>query len=118
MNDRTGQDSSGQRRHRPDSGERAGRPAGDPPPEGVIEMRGTQALERLRDRIQAAANEIYRLREENAALADRISRLEARAGGDLDEGTLLRLDEDPEALRRKVNGFIEAIDQYLQSEQT
>jgi hypothetical protein len=77
-----------------------------------------QALERLRDRIHTAANEILRLREENAALAERIARLEARPGSNVDGGTLLHLEEDPEALRRKVGGFIEAIDQYLEREQS
>lgn len=118
MSERPGRDPSGRRRHRTHHDERQDQPSGAPRTEETVDLRGTQALERLRDRVQAAAGEILRLREENAALAERITRLESRAGGDIETGTLLHLDEDPEAIRRKVNGFIEAIDQYLQSEQT
>lgn len=117
MNDRPGQDPSERRRRRRNPGEPR-LPGDAPQPETTVELRGTQALERLRDRIRTATSEILRLREENAALAERIAHLEASVGGDLEEGTLLHFDEDPEALRRKVNGFIEAIDQYLQSDQT
>ncbi|MGI9175915.1 MAG: hypothetical protein ACR2GR_11415 [Rhodothermales bacterium] len=70
------------------------------------------SLEKLRDRVEVAARELERLREENRALAGRLAELEANplAG---QESTFIPLDEDPELLRRKVSGFISAIDQYL-----
>ena len=70
------------------------------------------SLEKLRDRVEVAARELKRLREENQALAGRLAELEANplAG---QESTFIPLDEDPELLRRKVTGFITAIDQYL-----
>lgn len=75
-----------------------------------------QALERLRDRVEAAAREIERLRQENERLAERVQELAAlEAARPEDGGPLptLVLESDPEALRRKVEGFIEAIDRVL-----
>ena len=67
--------------------------------------------------MKTAADELRRLREENAALAARLAELESSARMEgRDDETLLLLDEDPEALKRKVDGFIEAIDQYLEQE--
>ncbi len=94
------------------------REAGEQPeggqPDALALLRDSQPLARLRERVQSAAHEIVRLREENAALAERIARLEAVPA---EAATVIRLDEDPEALRRKVTGFIEAIDEYLAREQ-
>ena len=76
---------------------------------------GLAALERLRKRVEAAAAEIERLRTENAALAERVRELAAHdvARGDGGAGLSLTLEGDPSALRKKVEGFIEAIDQML-----
>ena len=75
-------------------------------------VKSLSALEKLRDRVEVAARELERLREENQALAGRLAELEANplAG---QESTFIPLDEDPELLRRKVSGFISAIDEYL-----
>lgn len=118
MSERPGHGPSDRRRPHHSPGDRQRQAAGDAPSDSLVEMRGIQALEHLRERIQTAANEILRLREENAALAERIARLESRTGANIDSGTILQLDEDPEAIRRKVSSFIEAIDQYLKSDQT
>ena len=85
-------------------------------PRGDVQLKGFDSLERLRDSIEAAARELKRLREENAALAERVAALEAHPGTGLEQGTLLPFDEDPEVLRRKVASFIEAIDQHLKGE--
>ena len=79
---------------------------------GLARLRNPRSLERLRDRVQEAADELERLREENAALRERIEALETRPPVDPD-ATMLTFDEDPEALRRKVESFIDAIDAYL-----
>ena len=83
---------------------------------GDVQLKDLDSLERLRDSVEAAARELKRLREENAALAERISALETHPGTGLDQGTLLPFDEDPDVLRRKVATFIEAIDQHLKGE--
>ena len=82
---------------------------------GPVRLKSPQALERLRDRVQTAARELARLRQENAKLAERIRTLETRPVVDPD-AALVTFDEDPEELRRKVEGFIDAIDQYLSNE--
>ena len=80
-----------------------------------VSLKNPQSLERLRDRVKKAARELERLRLENAALAERIRHLEARPAVDL-EGTVLAFDEDPDLLREKIEGFIQAIDTYLAKE--
>ena len=83
-------------------------PAPDRTPEGPL--RGLAALERLRGQVESAVAEIERLREQNAALAERIGQLEEAVSG---ESPVLPLDGDPASLRDKVKGFIEAIDRAL-----
>lgn len=75
-------------------------------------LKGTRSLRRLRDRIERAAHELQVLREENAALNERIQELEAMPS-DSGEGGVRFLETDPDALKRKVEGFIDVIDQYL-----
>ncbi len=72
---------------------------------------GTRSLELLRERIEAAAREIHRLRQENAELADKIAALEKTQGNDL--RTILEVDAPPEQVREKILGFINAIDRYF-----
>ncbi len=78
-------------------------------------LRGTQALERLRERVEVAARELERLRKDNMLLARRIAELEARPDVDSDQAFLI-FDEDPEGLRKRVEGFVQAIDTYLARE--
>ena len=69
-------------------------------------------LLRLRDRGEAAAAEIERLRAENAALAERVAALR----DDHDAAPSFSFGgggEDPDALRAKVQGFIDTIDGLL-----
>lgn len=74
---------------------------------------GLAALERLRNRVEAAVAEIERLREENAALAERVDELTAHDVVRGESAPALPLEGDPEALRQKVEAFIEAIDRML-----
>ena len=88
-------------------------PRARPAPEAGGELRG---LLRLRDRIEATAREMERLRTENAALAARVAALETDGRGELDalEGRALDLSgESPERLRAQIQGFIAAIDEVL-----
>ncbi|GEM_PF-3505744 len=83
---------------------------------GTEGLRSLESLERLRDRVEVAAREMRRLREENGALARRIQELESRPAVDPGQ-TVISLDHDPDLLKRKIAGFIEAIDRYLEKEQ-
>ena len=71
-----------------------------------------RALSRLRERVEAAAREIERLRTDNATLAARVAELQDGLG---DDAPMLSLPDagDPEALRARVQGFIDAIDEVL-----
>ncbi len=82
---------------------------------GTVSLKNPQSLERLRDRVKKAARELERLRTDNAALTERIRRLETSPTVDL-EGTVLAFDEDPDILREKVEGLITTIDAYLARE--
>ena len=83
----------------------------------TLGLKGTRALRKLRDRVERAALELIRLREENASLQDRIDALEATPVNREDSAGLLLLDTDPEALKRKVEGFIQSIDDYLEKKE-
>jgi len=84
-------------------------------PQNITRLRKIESLERLKDRVEAAAQEIIRLREENGRLASDISGLRNTVAEHRRRPSVV-FDEDPKALRAKVKGFIEAIDQYLQTE--
>lgn len=71
-------------------------------------------LERLRDRIRDVVREVDSLRAENQRLSQQVATLQQQAGAG--DPALLRLDESPEALRSKVEAFIDALDTYLDEE--
>lgn len=81
-----------------------------PSPDSASRRDGN-ALARLRDRVEQAAAEIERLRMENAALADRVSRMS-------EGGTGVDVSGDPAQLRTTIQGFIDAIDRVLDGEAT
>jgi len=78
-------------------------------------LKGTRALRKLRDRVELAAHELIRLREENTALQHRIEELEALPASEGGDAGMLLFDTDPETLKRKVEGFIQSIDNYLEN---
>ncbi len=84
-------------------------------PQNVTRLRKVESLERLKERVEAATDEIVRLRGENARMASDIAQLRS-AVAEAERKPALALDETPEALRTKVRGFIAAIDDYLQTE--
>ena len=69
-----------------------------------------RALRRLRERVEAAVNELERLRAENLALATRVATLE---GGEDGAPALALPASNGEDMRAKLDGFIAAIDQAL-----
>ena len=70
-----------------------------------------RALASLRDRVETAAREIERLRTENAALAQRLVELENQP-----EATRLPVGDDPAALKARIQGFIDTIDDLLRAD--
>ncbi|MEL6771659.1 MAG: hypothetical protein AAFP18_11395 [Bacteroidota bacterium] len=64
-------------------------------------------LARLRARVEAAAREIERLREENIRLAERIAELE------IDDRPTLPLEGDRTAMRLQVQRFLATVDTLL-----
>ncbi|MFT4605413.1 MAG: hypothetical protein ACI9W4_002152 [Rhodothermales bacterium] len=77
-----------------------------------VQLKSYKSLERLRDRVLLTSRELARLRTENQELKRQVEELKV-GGGTVVEGTPIVLTESPAALRTKVEGFIEAIDQYL-----
>lgn len=67
----------------------------------------------LRKRVRYLMQETKRLREENSSMADRLEELEERVSH---QGTLLMLEEDPDALREQINDYIQLIDEQLGEE--
>jgi predicted RNase H-like nuclease (RuvC/YqgF family) len=72
------------------------------------------AVRRLHRRVQEAINTIERLRAENRRLRKRVEELEAQPSFP-DAETVLALDENPDALRKRINHFIDTIDTYLEA---
>ena len=73
----------------------------------------SRSLRKLRDRVERAAHELRVLREENTSLQERVAELEAVSAEKIPEGNAFFLESDPDTIKRKVEGFIQAIDRYL-----
>ena len=73
-----------------------------------------RSLSHLRDRVEAAAREIERLRAENAALAKRVLDLQDGREG-APSFAFGDAGEDREALRKRVQGFIDTVDDLLRA---
>ena len=80
---------------------------------GSAHLKGTRSLERLRDRIELAARELKRLREENRELHKQIDSLRTQ-GSEAVEGSTIHFTESPGELREKVESFIAAIDAQIE----
>ena len=78
----------------------------------TIALRGAKSLRRLRDRVEAAAREIKRLRQQNRKLAEQIAELEAASNME-PTNTVLTFDENEQEFLDRINKFIKTIDNYL-----
>ncbi len=87
---------------------------GQKPMQSPSHVPGTQSIERLRNRIELTVKELTRLRSENASLQKQLQEVKAHPLDSLD-GTPVIFTESPAALRAKVEGFIGAIDRYVQA---
>ncbi len=72
----------------------------------------SEALRRLRERVNEAVQTIEQLRAENRHLRERVHTLAQRPAIGDDEA-FIRLDDDPDALRNQIEHFIDLIDAYL-----
>jgi chromosome segregation ATPase len=72
------------------------------------------AVRRLHRRVREATETIEQLRAKNRQLRERIEELEAQPSFP-DSETVLALDENPDALRKQINHFIDTIDTYLEA---
>ena len=79
----------------------------------AVSVLGSRSLRKLRDRVERAAHELRVLREENSLLQERVTELESVSAENIPEGNAFFLESDPESVKRKVEGFIHAIDRYL-----
>lgn len=112
-----GGDSRQRPRSRPNRPEGAGEKASQEVGQARAEtlLKNVRSLERLRDRVEAAASELQRLKHENAVLAEKVRKLEAGGIGEGSSG--IAFEERPEELRNRLRSFIEAIDQYIEQEE-
>jgi len=83
------------------------------PQSGGRNQNTVPALEVLRDRVVHAVEEITRLRSVNSELAARVGRLEKLHGVSAGASSFV-IDEEPEILKEKITGYIQAIDAYLE----
>lgn len=98
-------------------GARSSDPTGKGRKRGPSHLAGTQALERLRDRIDLAVKELHRLREENAALHKELDAIR-RGGKSVVDGTEVQFTESADALRAQLNRYIGTIDELIRKEES
>ena len=75
-------------------------------------LHDVDALDRLKKRVESAANEIERLRAENAQLAESLRVLWAKTS-DGHAGASVVFEGDREELKQRVQSYIKAIDECL-----
>jgi seryl-tRNA synthetase len=79
-----------------------------------VEDGGPDPLARLRERVERAAQEIERLRAENRQLAQRVDDLASADSSTMDKHpAAVAIAGDPEHLKEKIQGFIDALDRVL-----
>jgi len=82
---------------------------------GSAHLKGTRALERLRDRIDLAVKELHRLREENTALRRELEAVH-RGKDDSVDGTQVVFTESPDELRQKLEDYIALVNDIIETE--
>jgi hypothetical protein len=88
---------------------------GAPAKRGPTHLKGTRALERLRDRIDLAVKELHRLREENMALRREVDALQRGGRADQD-ATQVVFTESPAELRGTLEAYIRLVDELIEAE--
>ena len=82
---------------------------------GSVHLKGTRSLESLRIRIELAAKELYRLREENHQLHRELEAMRQR-GNSTTEGTPIVFGESAASLQAKLESYIRVVDRYIEQE--
>jgi hypothetical protein len=94
----------------------AGSKSGKSRSRGSVHLKGTRSLESLRIRIELAAKELYRLREENHQLHRELDAQRNR-GNTTEEGTSFVFSESAPAMQAKLESYIRVIDRYIEQEE-
>ena len=79
--------------------------------------RHRETIEQLHARVEQAARTIERLTAENQRLRERVETLEQRPDVP-DDHAVLTFDGGPDAVRDRLEGYIDAIDRYLDRDAT
>lgn len=82
---------------------------------GSAHLKGTRALEGLRDRIDLAVKELHRLREENTALRRELDAVQRGRDEGVD-GTQVVFTESPDELRQKLEDYIALVNELIEAE--
>lgn len=82
---------------------------------GSAHLKGTRALERLRNRIDLAVKELHRLREENTVLRREMEAVQNRKDDTVD-GTQVVFTESPDELRQKLEDYIALVNELIEAE--
>ncbi|MDA0873653.1 MAG: hypothetical protein O3C45_01185 [Bacteroidetes bacterium] len=98
-------------------GARASDSTGSGRKRGPSHLGPTQALERLRDRIDLAVKELHRLREENVSLHKELDALR-RGGPSPSDGTGVHFTESADQLRSQLTRYIGTIDELIRKEES
>ena len=98
---------------KPEKGELPSQPPAEQAGAESTPVLSNRSLRRLRDRVERAAHELRVLREENTSLQERVAELEALSTEKAPDTSPFFFESDPESVKRKVDGFIQAIDRYL-----
>jgi predicted nuclease with TOPRIM domain len=92
----------------------------DAPGDDAPERETSPALDELREAVRRATSQIehlreraHRLEDENQHLKERVAELEADPAAGRDDTALL-VGDDPDALRERIDHFIEALDAELE----
>lgn len=82
---------------------------------GSAHLKGTRALERLRNRIDLAVKELHRLREENTVLRREMEAVQNRKDDTVD-GTQVVFTESPDELRQKLEDYLALVNELIEAE--
>lgn len=80
-----------------------------------LTLNPSNSLARLRDKVEEAAHELIRLRDENSRLSRRLQNLESKYSVQPGE-TQITLDETTDSFQHRVKSFIRSIDKYLDND--
>ncbi len=82
--------------------------------ESATQETALPVIEKLRERVVRAVEELARLRAANLALQDRVRALTEGQGGQGSASAAALFEEDADVVKERIVRFIEAIDRYME----